>query len=81
MFFVPPPPSPVGGGEHLSRPHLWCLYKYTREDQSNVPVPQAKASVSDLDYIIFSVNDFEDKIYELKDNSSSGPNQISGKTA
>ena len=75
VIISPPSPFPGGGGEHLSRPHLWCLYKYTREDQSNVPVPQAKASVSDLDYIIF----FEDKISELKDNSASGPNQISGK--
>ena len=52
---------------------------FTREDQSNVPVLQAKVSVPDLDNIIFSVTDIEDKISELKDNSAPGPDQISGR--
>ena len=52
---------------------------FTREDQSNVPVLQAKVSVPELDNIMFSVTDIEDKISELKDNSAPGPDQISGK--
>jgi len=73
-----PLPLPRRGGGNVSQGPISDV-SINIQGKSNVPVPQAKASVSDLDYIIFSVNDFEDKISELKDNSAPGPDQITGK--